>query len=72
MELGDIIVKIEDKKINNEVDLIDTLESFEPGQRVRVTVSRPDVDVKSGELVMKETVLVTQLKASSDSSASNF
>ena len=65
VELGDIIVEIEDYTINNEVDLLQSLESFKPGDKVRVTVER--AESLKGEIRMKELIFIIQLRAQSDS-----
>ena len=65
VELGDIIVKIEDNAVNNEADLLQSFEKFKPGDRVRVTVER--AESLKGEIKMKELRFVVQLRAESDS-----
>jgi S1-C subfamily serine protease len=65
IEIGDIIVKIEEMKIKTEADLFQALESFKAGDVVKVTVYRPDLESpnsKSLSLVPK--TLSIQLKAS--------
>lgn len=64
IDFGDIIVKIQDKKIDNERNLYEALDLFRPGDKVRITVKR--ADRSNGDTIMKEVVLVTQLKASTD------
>ena len=44
IEIGDIIVKIEDTKINTEADLFAALEKFKAGDVIKVTVNRPDLE----------------------------
>jgi len=64
IDFGDIIIKIQDKKVNNERNLCEALDLFRPGDKVRVTVKR--ADKSDGNTIIKEVVLVTQLKASTD------
>ena len=64
VEIGDIIIKVDDKSISTEADLFEALEAFKPGDVVRVTVSR--VEPTEGELRAREVVLMIPLKASSD------
>ncbi len=65
VELGDIIIKIENNPVNNEADLLQSLEKFKPGDRVIVTVER--AESLNGEIKMKELRFVVQLRAESDS-----
>ncbi len=65
IEIGDIIVKIEDKKINTEADLFAALESYKPGEVVRVTVNRPDLESPTSKsLILTPVTLSVQLRAS--------
>ncbi len=74
IEIGDIIIKIEDKPIDNEADLFEVLEGFKPGDRIRITVNRVEFspspldegDGESTALKMKEVTVVTTLKGSQD------
>eukprot|EP00560_Eucampia_antarctica_P000868 CAMPEP_0197834290 /NCGR_PEP_ID=MMETSP1437-20131217/21913_1 /TAXON_ID=49252 ORGANISM="Eucampia antarctica, Strain CCMP1452" /NCGR_SAMPLE_ID=MMETSP1437 /ASSEMBLY_ACC=CAM_ASM_001096 /LENGTH=521 /DNA_ID=CAMNT_0043438861 /DNA_START=94 /DNA_END=1659 /DNA_ORIENTATION=+ len=67
IEIGDIIIKIEDEDIKTEADLINSLESFKPGDEIRVTVNHPEYEgPNSTKLKLKEVVLKLKLKASDD------
>lgn len=73
IEIGDIIVKIEDMKINTEADLFQALESFQAGDVVKVTVNRPDLESPtSKKLRLIPITLYVQLKASTSISISQF
>eukprot|EP00546_Thalassionema_frauenfeldii_P017829 CAMPEP_0178906292 /NCGR_PEP_ID=MMETSP0786-20121207/6741_1 /TAXON_ID=186022 /ORGANISM="Thalassionema frauenfeldii, Strain CCMP 1798" /LENGTH=380 /DNA_ID=CAMNT_0020577977 /DNA_START=375 /DNA_END=1514 /DNA_ORIENTATION=+ len=61
--LGDIIVKVADTEIQTEADLFTALESYKPGDRVKIVVLRLEPNDKTFE--SKEVVLTIQLKASS-------
>ena len=65
IEIGDIIVKIEDIKINTESDLFEALEAFKPGDVVKVTVNRSDLESSGNKSVrLAPKILSIQLKAS--------
>lgn len=53
IQLGDIIVGIEDRRISNYSDMLRTLERYKPGDRVKVKVQRGrgqlEVEVELGE-----------------------
>jgi len=77
IEIGDIIIKVEGKLIDNESDLFEVLEGFKPGDRIRITVNRVEFTPSSLEesedgqasataLKMKEVTVVTTLKGSQD------
>ncbi|GFH55736.1 hypothetical protein CTEN210_12212 [Chaetoceros tenuissimus] len=73
IEIGDIIVKIEDMKINTEADLFQALEMYKPGDVVQVKVMRPDLDVANGKsLRLDSKTLAIQLKASSSVGISQY
>ena len=63
VEIGDVITKIESTTINTEADLFEALESFKPGDTVKITVNR--VVPTEEELRVKEVVLNIQLQSSS-------
>jgi S1-C subfamily serine protease len=70
VEIGDIIIAIEDIPIENEGDLFRSIESFEPGDLVTVTVDRPEIeagDDGSPEVKLKEIKFAVKLIASDDS-----
>jgi S1-C subfamily serine protease len=70
VEIGDIIIAIEGVPIENEGDLFRSIESFEPGDTVTVTVDRPEVeagDDGSPEIKLKEIKFEVKLIASDDS-----
>jgi S1-C subfamily serine protease len=62
IEIGDIIVKVDQTEINTEGDLFQALENFKPGDKVKVTVNR--LEPNGNALITKEIVLTVQLKAS--------
>ena len=78
LDIGDIIIKINDDVVNTESDLFTSLEKYNPGDRVNITVNRidyldndtnsssssSDYDSNKG-LKIKEVVLNVQLKSSS-------
>lgn len=64
VEIGDIIIKIENTPINTEADLFQALEDYKPGDMVRITVSR--LEPVELELKAKEVVLTVELKASTE------
>lgn len=70
----DIIIKIEDFKINTEADLFQALENLKPGDVVKVTVNRVDLESPSSKsLKLVQKTLYIPLKASpTPMSASNY
>lgn len=62
VEIGDVITKVEGTPIDTEADLFQALESFKPGDTIKITVSR--VEAMDNELRLKEVVLNVQLQAS--------
>jgi S1-C subfamily serine protease len=44
IELGDIIKQIDNRPIDTETDLFEVLEDYKPGDRIKITVSRVDVE----------------------------
>jgi S1-C subfamily serine protease len=74
VEIGDIIIAIEGAPIENEGDLFRAIESFEPGDVVRVTVDRPGVEAGgdgSPVIKLKEIKFAVKLIASDDSTFLN-
>lgn len=71
IEIGDIIIKVENKKISTEADLFAALESCQPGDVVSVTVNRVDID-STGVARLTPRVLSITLRASSDVAISKF
>mmetsp|Transcript_16099 Transcript_16099/g.24158 ORF Transcript_16099/g.24158 Transcript_16099/m.24158 type:complete len:572 (+) Transcript_16099:211-1926(+) len=72
IDIGDIIIKVENLKINTEADLFAALESFKPGDVVRVTVNRVELDASSPTAKLIQKTIPIQLKASSEISISRF
>ncbi len=71
IEIGDIIIAVEGKPIENEGDLFRAIEAYEPGDVVKVTVNRPEVEVDpDGRPEIKLRVLTFSVKliASDDKS----
>mmetsp|Transcript_22933 Transcript_22933/g.48450 ORF Transcript_22933/g.48450 Transcript_22933/m.48450 type:complete len:193 (-) Transcript_22933:91-669(-) len=69
VEIGDIIVAIEGNSIEKEGDLFKAIETFEPGDVVKVTVNRPEVDINDDgtpEIKLKEISFSVRLIASDD------
>lgn len=69
IEIGDIITAIEGTPIEMEGDLFKAIESFEPGDVVKVTVNRPDIEVGQDgtpKIKLKELVFPVKLIASDD------
>ena len=65
IEIGDIIVRVDDKNIDTEADLFQALESYKPGDRIKVTVNRPGSESpNSTKLRLKEVTLTVQLTSS--------
>lgn len=64
VEIGDVITKVEDVTINTEADLIQALETYKPGDKVRVTVSR--LEPTEQELKVKDVVLTVELRPSTE------
>lgn len=71
IEIGDIIVKVENMKINTEADLFAALESFKPGDVVKVIVNRVNMETPNTAKLMPK-VLTIQLRSSSELAISNF
>ncbi|KAL9186280.1 hypothetical protein ACHAXT_005518 [Thalassiosira profunda] len=70
IEIGDIIIAIEGTSIEKEGDLFKAIESFEPGDVVKVTVNRPEIEVGGDgrpEIKLKEITFAVKLIASDDS-----
>jgi len=66
IQIGDIIIKINNDTINTESDLFTALEKYSPGDTVDITVNRVDEsEFSSKGLKIKEVVLNVQLKSSS-------
>lgn len=64
IELGDIIVKVNEKVINREADLFAALEDLLPGDTISVTVNR--LVAEADELKIKEVTLQVVLQPSSE------
>ena len=67
IEIGDIITAIEGHPIEKEGDLFKSIENFEPGDVVKVTVNRPEIEVGgdgSPEIKLKELIFAVKLIAS--------
>lgn len=62
IEVGDIIVKVNDMVINREADLFAALEDLNPGDMIKVTVNR--LAAVNDELKVKELVLDIELQSS--------
>jgi S1-C subfamily serine protease len=62
IEIGDIIIKVAETDIENESDLFAALETYKPGERVKVTVSR--LEPNGNSFKGKEVILTVLLKAS--------
>ena len=71
IEIGDIIIKVEDMKINTEADLFAALESYKPGDVVKVVVNRVDTKSQSTAKLAPK-VLMIPLRASSEIAISRF
>ena len=74
VEIGDIIVAIESIPIENEGDLFRSIESYEPGDVVRVTINRPEVQAGengSPEIKLREMTFMVKLIPSDDSTFLN-
>lgn len=70
IEIGDVIIAVEGSPIEKEGDLFKAIESFEPGDVVKVTVNRPEIEVGedgSPEIKLKELTFPVKLIASDDS-----
>jgi len=70
VEIGDIITAIEGNPIEKEGDLFKAIESFEPGDVVKVTVNRPEIEMDgdgSPQIKLKEITFDVKLIASDDS-----
>jgi S1-C subfamily serine protease len=62
IEIGDIILKVEDNVINTESDLFTALEDRKPGEKVKLTVGR--AVAADSELVLKQVELTVELQPS--------
>mmetsp|Transcript_14803 Transcript_14803/g.40905 ORF Transcript_14803/g.40905 Transcript_14803/m.40905 type:complete len:167 (+) Transcript_14803:1212-1712(+) len=62
IEIGDIIIKVNDYVINTESDLFQAVEDFKPGDFVDLTVNR--IAASDNELVTKQIIIRTQLQSS--------
>jgi S1-C subfamily serine protease len=74
VEIGDIIIAIENMSIENEGDLFRSIESYEPGDVVRVTINRPEVqagDDGSPKIKLREMTFMVKLIPSDDSTFLN-
>lgn len=71
IEIGDIIIKVENMKINSEADLFAALEAFKPGDVVQVIVNRVDMETPNAAKLTPK-VLSIQLKASSELAISTY
>lgn len=71
IEIGDIIIQVEEKKINTEADLFAALETYQPGDTVQLIVNRVDID-STGAAKLTPKLLSIQLKASSEMAISRF
>lgn len=72
IEIGDIIIKIENRLIDTEADLFEALESFQPGDRIKITVNRVEFSGSDTQKPkMKEVTITTQLKGNSDEAHMN-
>ncbi len=70
IEIGDIIIAVEGAPIEKEGDLFKAIEEYKPGDTVKVTVNRPQIEVtESGEpdIKLKEITFSVKLIASDDS-----
>ena len=62
LEIGDIITMVGDRPINTEADLFQALESYKPGDKVMVKVTR--IESANDKLVQKEETLEIELQSS--------
>jgi S1-C subfamily serine protease len=70
IEIGDIIIAVEGKPIENEGDLFKAIEDYKPGDIIKVTVNRPQIEItEDGEpdIKLKEITFAVKLIASDDS-----
>ena len=70
IEIGDIITAVEGKPIENEGDLFKAIEDYKPGDIIKVTVNRPQIEItQDGEpdIKLKEITFAVKLIASDDS-----
>lgn len=72
IDIGDIIIKVGDKKINTEADLFAALDNYKPGDVVKVTVNRVELGETPNSAKLIPKVLSIQLKASSETSISRY
>lgn len=64
IEIGDTILKIDEFKVNKEGDLFQALEQYKPGDVVKVTINRADLESpNSKSLRLTQKVLSIELKA---------
>lgn len=63
VSLGDVIVGVDTKKVENDSDLFRALDQFEPGQSVRITLRRLVEDGALGTLSDEELTVVVKLQA---------
>jgi len=72
IEIGDIIIQIEDMVINTETNLFEALEKYKPGDRVLITVNRVEQyslpKYNEDRLTMTKKTLTTQLIPSNTAS----
>lgn len=70
VEIGDILIGIENTPIEKEGDLFKAIEEFQPGDLVKVTVNRPEIEVDGDgkpQIKLKEMTFKVKLIASDDS-----
>jgi len=73
IEIGDVIVKIDDKTVDSESDLFQALETYKPGDRIQVKVNRPEPESRtSSRIKLKEVALSIQLTSSELAKDFNF
>jgi S1-C subfamily serine protease len=65
VELGDILMKVGDTVINTESDLFRALETYKPGDKIKVTINRVSVDEDSA-VILKSLQLTIPLQSSVD------
>ena len=65
IEIGDIIIRVDDKSIDTEADLFQALENYKPGDRIKVAVNRPGSESPTSNTIkLKEVTLTVQLISS--------
>lgn len=73
IEIGDIIIKINDTKVNKEGDLFQALETLKPGDVAKVTINRPDLEAPNSKVLrLTQKVLSIPLQASGSSSKTQY